>query len=207
VSGFLFLLALFILFRLHLVAVTRKATTIPDVDTYIRTLVDSVHCLGPFYHIHTQQNKHTPYQTINAAKMHTLTISTIVVLLATLGLLNTWIKDPSATVVERNVHTTLFYSLAGGAAVNAVCAGVVRAVKAVPPGEEVGACTPYGLMGGGIAARLHMYWINGYTRGEWAYIGDAPSRTTDRARELVGRELRRLGLWGGREEQQQKAEL
>ncbi|KAI9172199.1 hypothetical protein HJFPF1_01692 [Paramyrothecium foliicola] len=133
--------------------------------------------------------------------MQLLGWSTIVALLVSIGVLTSWVNDPSAGIVERTVHTTLLSSLAGGTAVNAVCAGVVRAVRAVPPGDELGACTPYGLMGGGIAARLHMYWINGYTRREWAYVTDTPTRVAnyaksgvEAARGLVENELRKQGL-------------
>lgn len=109
----------------------------------------------------------------------------------------------SADIVERNVMHTTAYSISGAMIVNLVCAGVVRGVKAVPPGEEMGACSPYGLIGAGITARLHLFWLSGYKHGEWSYIADTPSRTlrfvdrgVDAARIYVEEELAKLGVLG-----------
>ncbi|KAH7313424.1 hypothetical protein B0I35DRAFT_435152 [Stachybotrys elegans] len=101
--------------------------------------------------------------------------------LLALGLLaflfSTWAANPEADIAERNVMTTTSYSLTGAMVVNVVCAVVVRGVKAVPAGDEMGACSPYGLIGAGISARLHLFYLNGYTHGEWAYVREVPSRT------------------------------
>jgi hypothetical protein len=140
--------------------------------------------------------------------------STIIVMATTMAVLTAWIREPAsyANVAALNVHTTLLASLAGGSAVNVACAAVTRAVRAVPPGDELGACTPYGLMGGGIAARLHMHWIDGYVHGEWAYIRQTPARVEAYGREargLVEAELTRLGLIksGAEAEASAKSEL
>lgn len=123
--------------------------------------------------------------------------TTIISLVVSIGVLTSWVRDPDADLAERNVHTTLLSTLAGGTAINIACAVLSRAVGAVPPGDELGACTPYGLMGGGIAARLHMHYINGYVHGEWAYVKQTPARVVGygrAARSLVEVELKKLGL-------------
>jgi hypothetical protein len=123
-----------------------------------------------------------------------------------------WASDPYATPAERNVMTTTAYSVAGGAVVNVACAIIVRGIGAVPAGEELGACSPHALMSGAITARLHMYWINGYTHGEWRYIRDTPSRTLrslDRGFDAAREELSKRGFLGGAAVEQplQRSEL
>ncbi|KEY68426.1 hypothetical protein S7711_10428 [Stachybotrys chartarum IBT 7711] len=144
-------------------------------------------------------------------------LSTILILTTLALLVNTllsWSANPSADIAERNVMATSAYSLTGGAAVNLVCAAIVRAVGAVAPGDEMGACSPYGLIGAGVSARLHLFWLSGYTHGEWAYIAASPSRTlrsldrgVEAARDYVGDELKRLGLVGGVDKVVDKSEL
>ncbi|KAF7559231.1 hypothetical protein G7046_g4910 [Stylonectria norvegica] len=78
---------------------------------------------------------------------------------------------------ENTVSTTSIFVLVGGALVNTGCALVVRQMRAVEPGDEMGACSPYGLAGAGITARLHMFWVDGYGPVEWAAVRSMPERT------------------------------
>lgn len=91
----------------------------------------------------------------------------------------------------------------GGAITNNLCAIIVRQVHAVEPGEEMGACSPYGLVGAGVSARLHLYWINGYGPAEWEYVRSVPSRSVDYARHGVDTLLG----FGGVESQQPQETL
>lgn len=74
-------------------------------------------------------------------------------LLTVLFALHTWSEDPTSDPSERRVWETGFYTVLGGAAINVICAAVTWQVGAVPLGEEVGACSPYGLAGSAVSAR------------------------------------------------------
>ena len=79
--------------------------------------------------------------------------------------LHTWSNAPDVEQAERTVLTTGLWTVAGGTIVNFACALVTWGVGAVPLGEELGACSPYGLAGGAVSARF-VVRILALTRGD-----------------------------------------
>lgn len=145
--------------------------------------------------------KHTASTTICLSNMQLVTYTVVLVLAITIALLNSWAQNPEASDVERTVMTTAMYSVASGTIANIVCAVVAHATHAVEVGEEMGACSPYGLVGTGIAAKLHLYWIDGYGPEEWEYVRRTPVKVAtslrdgaDEALKLVDLDLTKLGL-------------
>lgn len=133
--------------------------------------------------------------------MQLLTYAVVVALAIAVGLLNTWAQNPDASAAEKTVLSTALYTVASGAVANGVCAAIARGTRAVEAGDEMGACSPYGFVGAGVAARLHLYWISGYGPAEYEYLRSAPLKTAnslrdglDRALSSVDLDMKKLGL-------------
>ncbi|KAL2211640.1 hypothetical protein CC79DRAFT_1363938 [Sarocladium strictum] len=121
-------------------------------------------------------------------------------LLTVLFALHTWSNDITTDPAERRVYETGFYTVLGGAVINSLCAAVAFTVGAVPVGEEFGACSPYGLAGSAISARLNL-WKNSYGPREWMYFKAMPQifvgklgGLTDIALERLDDELLKRGI-------------
>ncbi|KAH8174576.1 hypothetical protein LIA77_05995 [Sarocladium implicatum] len=115
----------------------------------------------------------------------------VIFLLVVLFGLHTWSADVSADPAERKVFETGFYTVLGGVAVNTICAAVTWGVGAVPVGDEFGACTPYGLAGSAVSARLHLY-KNSYGPREWMYLKSMPQVLVTKLGGLTDLALDRL---------------
>ena len=133
--------------------------------------------------------------------MYLFSLGVVLALAVAASTLSTWSQRAGASAAEQTVLTTALYGVAGGGLANGACAAAARAARAVAPGDEMGACAPYGLVAAAVAVKLHLYRIDGYGPDEWAYVTSTSGKTAaclrdglDRALGLVDLDTAKLGL-------------
>lgn len=109
--------------------------------------------------------------------------------LMVLGLakLNSYTKSPQITPTQSQVLKTITYSLGGGLLMNTVCGIVAPSLDPdIPSSDSFMSCSPFGLAGSLIIARVHIFTTGGWKFEHWWYVNQLPRIAENGIRGALG---------------------
>lgn len=108
-----------------------------------------------------------------ATKMRLITKFFLLLLALGLVKLNTYTKSSQVTPAESHVLKTITYGIGAGLLINTACGLAAPSLDPdIPASDSFASCSPFGLAGSLIVARVYVHTTGGWGWEQWWYVNE-----------------------------------